>query len=171
MWYFVFMTSFRFDNEHSATQVANIVDVLRQPRLWIPTEKDYPNHGEWLDKTEALIASGKKRAMAAYMGNQAIGAVIYQQSVESPSVVEIRNISVSPDGRGRHIGSFLLRNVEIEAARNDFSEINEFVVDTKLTNTGMIAFLKSEGYSIKETTDLYGLNAGLDAVLSKSAKR
>jgi hypothetical protein len=61
------MTEIRFNNDYSSAKVADIVDVLRQPRLWIPTEKDYPDHETWLNKTEALIVSGKKRAMAAYM--------------------------------------------------------------------------------------------------------
>ena len=165
----MFMTKFRFNNEHTSAGVADIVDVLRQPRLWIPTEKDYPNHGTWLDKTEALIASGKKRAMVAYMGKDAIGTVIYQRSADQPSTLEIRNISVSNDLRGRYIGSFLLRNSEIEAAQNDFPGVDEFVVDTKVSNTEMIAFLESHGYDIKEITDLYGLGTGLDVVMSKPA--
>jgi hypothetical protein len=100
------MKDIRFSNEHSSAEVADVVDMLRQPRLWIPTEKDYPDHDVWLDKTEALIASGKKRAMAAYMGRDAIGTVIYQRSPEQPTTLEIRNISVSDDARGRYVGAF-----------------------------------------------------------------
>lgn len=111
------MKEFRFNNDYTSAEVADIVDVLRRPRLWIPTEKDYPNHGSWLDETEDLIISGKKRAMAAYMGNDAVGTVIYQRDPNQPQSLEIRNISVSADARGRYVGGFLLRNAEIEAAQ------------------------------------------------------
>jgi len=161
------MTNFRFTNEHSSAGAADVIDVLRRPRLWIPTEHDYPNHDAWLDKTEAQIASGAKRAMSGYMGNRAIGAVIYRQSPEDLDIVDIRNISVSDDARGRYVGSFLLRNAELEASQIDFPGTREFVVDTKIANTEMIEFLMSHGYSIKEITDLYGLGAGLDAVMAK----
>ncbi len=162
------MTEFRFTTEHSSAGIAGIVDALRQPRLWIPTGQDYPTHGAWLDKTEAQLAEGTKRAMAAYMGGKPIGTVIYQQSSETPGLLEVRNISISPDARGRHVGSFLLRNAEIEAARNDFPGVEQVVVDTKVSNKEMIAFLQSEGYGLEYVTDLYGQDTGLDAVLSKS---
>ena len=165
------MKEFRFNNDHNSAEVADIVDVLRQPRLWIPTEKDYPNHGAWLDKTEDLIISGKKRAMAAYMGKDAVGTVIYQRDPKEPTLLEIRNISVSDDARGRYVGSFLLRNAEIEAAQNDFPGIEQYVVDTKTSNVEMIAFLESQGYSVQDITDLYGIGAGLDAVMSKPVKQ
>lgn len=162
------MTEFRFTNDHSSSGVADVVDVLRQPRLWIPTQEDYPGHAEWLDKTEALIGSGQKRAMSAHMGRDAIGAVIYQQSLDTPSTVEIRNISVLPDARGRYVGAFLLRTAEIEARRNDFKGVEQFVVDTKLPNEEMISFVQSQGYSIVDIIDLYGLGTGLDVVMSKA---
>lgn len=141
--------------------------MLRGPGLWIPTGHDYPNHDRWLDETEAQIASGAKRAMSAYMGDQAIGAVIYRQNPDDPGIVDIRNFSVSPDARGRYVGSFLLRNAEIEATKIDFPGTKKIVVDTKITNTDMIEFLLSHGYSIDEITDLYRLGTGLDAVLTK----
>jgi ribosomal protein S18 acetylase RimI-like enzyme len=161
------MIPFHFSNEHTSSEVGGIVDVLKQPRLWIPTEHDYPNHTVWLDKTEAQIASGEKHAMAARMGDKAVGAVIYRQNPDDPTIVDIRNISVADDARGRYVGSFLLRNVEVEAAKTDFPDATEFLVDTKTTNTDMIAFLLSHGYTIKEITDLYGLGTGLDVVLTK----
>ena len=164
------MKEFRFNNDHTSAEVADIVGVLRQPRLWIPTKQDYPNHQNWLDKTEGSIISGKKRAMAAYMGRDAVGTVIYQRDPNNMQTLEIRNISVSDGARGRIVGLFLLRNAEIEAVQNDFPGIKEYVLDTKVTNLNMIAFLESQGYSIKNITDLYGLDAGLDAVMSKPVK-
>lgn len=161
------MAEFRFTNEHSLTEVAGVIDVLRSPRLWIPTSLDYPTHTEWLEKTEAEIKEGKKRAMIAYMVS-AIGTVIYQRHKDDPLILEVKNISVAPDARGRHIASFLLRNSEIEAARHDFPDINKVIVDTKVSNTEMINFLLSQGYTVDKIVDLYGLGTGMDVILAKS---
>jgi ribosomal protein S18 acetylase RimI-like enzyme len=159
------MADFTFTNEHSNAQVAGIIDVLRRPRLYIPTHQNYPDFSEWLERTEADLQTGKKRAMAAYMGKTAVGSIVYRQSEEDVSVMDIRNISVTPDARGRYIGSFLLRNCEIEGAV-DFAQTRSVRVDTKVANSKMVNFLKEHGYSIDTVTDLYGFNND-DVVLSK----
>lgn len=161
------MTEFRFTNEHRTSGIGTVVDVLRSPRLWIPAQRDYPDYDNWLLKTEADIIAGSKRAMLARMNSQAIGAVIYQADGADPGTLNIRNISLSPDARGRHIGSFLVRNVEIEARRHEFPDSDQVSVDTKAANTDMIQFLLVNGYRVQAIKDLYGLGAGLDVVLTK----
>lgn len=163
------MAEFRITNEHSSSEVGNVIGLMERPRLWVP-ETDYPDYYEWLQKTEAQVNSGKKRAMLAYSGREPVGTVVYQQHENRPNTVEIRNISVSPDMRGRYIGSFLLRNTEVDAINEDFPECNQVMVDTKITNTDMIAFLLRHGYQLEEITDLYGLSAGQDAVFTKPLK-
>lgn len=162
------MAELRFTNELSQSDVGNVAGTLLRPRLWIPTEADYPGHGEWVLKTEAQLAEGQKRAMVAYQGLHMIGAVIYQRHPTRPGIVEMKNLSVTDDARGRYIGSFLLRNAEIEATSNDFPDCTTIVGDTKLTNLEMIKFVIKHGYTIQEVDDLYRLSVGLDAVFSKT---
>jgi ribosomal protein S18 acetylase RimI-like enzyme len=162
------MADFRFTNEHSPSELGNVVGVLERPRLWIPSTTDYPDYLDWVQKTEAQIAKGNKRAMLGYAGRVPIGTVVYQRHETRPYMVEIRNISVSPDARGRYVGSFLLRNTEVEATTVDYPECSGVVVDTKTTNTEMIGFLMDHGYRLEEVADLYGLGAGEDAVFVKS---
>ncbi|MDB5160648.1 MAG: hypothetical protein JWO96_28 [Candidatus Saccharibacteria bacterium] len=162
------MTEFRITNEHRPSDLGSIVGLLESPRLWVPTHQDYPKHNEWLQKAEAQIADDSKRAMLAYSGREPVGTVIYQRHQTRPGVVEVKNISVSPISRGRYFGSFLLRNTEIEATTQDFPNCTAVMVDTKITNTDMITFLHGQGYRLEEITDLYGQDAGLDAVLVKS---
>lgn len=161
------MAEFRFTNEHRASEAANIGGILRQPRLWIPSQRDYPDFSEWVDRTEAGVVTGNIRAMLAYTGAKPSGVIIYRKHEHDEQTVEIRNISVSPDAQGRYIGSFLLRNVEIEATQHDFPRSSQVQVDTKLANSGMIDFLADHGYGVETVTDLYGLGAGVDAVLKK----
>jgi ribosomal protein S18 acetylase RimI-like enzyme len=165
------MADFRFTNEHQQADIGNIVGVLESPRLWIPTEHDYPKHSDWLQKAEAQLAAGTKRAMLAYAGREPIGTVIYQRHETSPKVVEVKNISISPTARGRYIGSFLLRNTEIEATSHDFPKTSEVMVDTKVTNNEMITFLIRHGYRIEKVEDLYEQGTGLDAVLVKTVDK
>lgn len=162
------MKEFRFANEHTAGEVGNVITVLRRPRLWVPTSRDYPGHDDWLQRTEAEIALNQKRAMVAYQGGSPVGAIVYRRHEEDPSIVEIRNLSVSPDVSGRYIGSFLLRNTELEAVSHDYPGTDTIMADTKATNTEMIDFLQNHGFVLEDLTDLYGLGAGLDAVLTKT---
>jgi ribosomal protein S18 acetylase RimI-like enzyme len=161
------MADFRFTNEHRASEVGNVIGALERPRLWVPAN-DYPDYYEWLQKTEQQIGSGQKRAMLAYSGLEPVGTIIYQRHECRPGCVEIRNISVDPSVRGRYVGSFLLRNTEAEAVQRDFVDCQEMVIDTKVANSDMIAFLLKHGYKLAEVTDLYGLSAGEDAVFTKS---
>lgn len=162
------MADFHFTNEHNARSTGEILRVLREPRLWVPSQLDYPDFDQWLDKTEAAILNNTARALSAYIGTQPVGAVIYKMCPEDSATLQIKNISLAPDARGRHIASFLVRNAEIEAARHDFPDCNQVTVDTKVSNPEMINFLLSADYNIDRVEDLYGLGGGLDVVFSKS---
>ena len=146
------MTEFKFTNDHSPSQIGNIIDVLRRPRLWIPTEQDYPNHDVWLDRVEAQVLAGTKRAMLAYHEGRPVGAVVYQRHTDRSDVLEIKNISVDPEAAGRYVGSFLLHNSVLEAEKVDFPGVEEVTVDTKQTNRGMIKFLLDHEYVLQEVT-------------------
>lgn len=162
------MTEFRFTNEHTPSSVGAVCDVLRRPRLWIPTVRDYPGHSAWVEKTEAEIMSGHKHAMLAYIGREPVGTVIYRQDDTDPHTLAIRNLSISPEVAGRYFGSFLLRNSELEAVTRDYPNTKQIVVDTKTTNSGMINFLTVHGYESNHITDLYGQGTGQDLVLVKT---
>lgn len=159
------MRDFRFSNNHTPSAINGAMGLLEAPRLWVP-ETDYPDYRYWLQKVEGQLGH-EKRAMMAYWGKQPVGIVMYQRHETEPGTVEIKNISVSPEARGRHVASFALRNAEIEAIQYDFPGCNRLVVDTKITNSGMIAFLTEQGYTPIAVTDLYGLKAGEDIVFEK----
>lgn len=142
--------------------------VLRRPRLWIPTEADYPRHSEWLDKVEAEVLDGSRRAFLARNGLTPTGVLVYKRDDDDPTILKIRNISVPPEERGRFVASYMLRNVELEIGPEDYPGVSSVVIDTKLSNREMLEFLIWHGYSLTEVTDLYQDGTGLDAVLTKS---
>ncbi|HEY8992509.1 MAG TPA: GNAT family N-acetyltransferase [Candidatus Microsaccharimonas sp.] len=163
------MLDFRFSNAPNSENQDAVANLLIQPRLWIPSG-DYPAHLDWRDKALAEIAGDKKRAMIAYWGKEAVGSVVYQRDPTQPETIEIRNLSIEPYARGRHIASFLVRQVEREAAL-DFPGSTRMVTDTKRTNAGLIAFAFENGYHVETVVALDGTdfahNGVQDVVLVK----
>lgn len=160
------MEDISFGEVSNPGRAANIVDFLRKPRLWIPTKADYgESHSAWLEKTEAELSDGTRHALFAKTGSQTVGAVVFRQNQEKSEIVDIRNISISPDTRGRYFGAFLLRNSEY-LAKEVYPQLSCFTVDTKLTNHSMRSFLKSQDYQEKSVLDLYD-SGRQDVVLKK----
>lgn len=161
----VYEMLFTVTNEN-AGRVDEIVDYMRGPRLWIP-QLDYPDYDLWIQRVHSQLSHDKKRAMVALDRGNVMGAVVYQHHASLPGTLEIKNITVRPDVRGRHIAGFLLRNAEIEG-RIDFNT-SRIVVDTKKSNLEMRAFLLSQRYRPICEVDLYSLSAGDDIVFEKTA--
>lgn len=160
------MEDFRFVGEPRMQDIGNIIGILEKPRLWVP-QTDYPDYFDWLQKVETELQTEIKRTILAYSGQEPVGAVLYQRHKSRQGTVEIKNLSVSPDVRGRHVGSFLLRNAEVEALDFDYPDCSRLVLDAKLSSTGIIAFLIKHGYQPEAVQDLYGLGAGADLVMTK----
>ena len=162
------MIDIHFSNDHDKRQVGDVMSVLARPRLWIPTNNDYPRHSAWLEKSEAEITTGQRRAMLGYVGKIPVGAIVYRQHAQREKTVEIRNISIDPSVHRQLFGSFMLRQVETDASQNDYVGANMFSVDTKVTNTGMLDFLERQGYTVTDVIDIYNDGTGEDAILTKS---
>jgi ribosomal protein S18 acetylase RimI-like enzyme len=153
-----------FTSERTVRMADEIVDYLLGPRLWIP-QADYPDYGDWVQKVWSQLQSEEKRALVAVCRRRVVGAVVYQPHRALPGVLEVKNLTVRPDAQGRHIASFLLRNAEVEGAR-DFGS-REVTLDAKARNAAIRAFLLRNGYSVSGLRDLYGLRAGDDVVFCK----
>lgn len=160
----------RFTDEMNPAQAARVMDVLRAPRLWIPTEQDYGDttHKAWLAKVEQELVDGNRYALHAQMGTQSIGAVIWRPRASEPNVLDIRNISIHPDVKGRYFGAFMLRNVEWLMLEN-YPDATRIEVDTKTTNADMLSFLARQGYEVTGINDLYD-SGRPDVLLRKTIK-
>lgn len=156
--------NFTFTTDDTFKRADEIVDYLLGPRLWIP-RLDYPDFFAWVDRTHAQLKSEEKRAIVALSGGNVCGAVIYQKHKTEPDTLEIKNITVRPDMRGRYVASFLVRNAEVEGAL-DF-KANRVVLDAKKRNSAIRSFLFKGGYLPLQTMDLYALGAGEDIVYAK----
>ena len=163
--YNIKMTNLRITNELNSGDRGDLMSVLRGERLWIPTSRDYPRHNDWLDSTEAAIGEGNKHAFFARIDSSAAGAIVYRADPRDDTVMDIRNISIIPSSRGRLLGSFMLRQVEVEARESGSRLLR---VDTKIDNEAMMQFLAHNGFDIADITDLYGDGTSEDAILTKN---
>lgn len=153
-----------FTTERTWARADEIVDYLRGPRLWIP-QADYPDFDDWASKVHVQLKSEEKRAVVAFVAGRVAGAIIYQRHRKQADALEIKNVTVRPDVQGRYFASFLLRNAEVEGAR-DF-KVRSVVVDAKARNMGIRQFLIKNGYLPVGIEDLYGLGVGADVVYTK----
>lgn len=154
-----------FTSERTHQRADEILDYLRGPRLWIP-HLDYPDFDAWADKVHWQLKSEEKRACIGLVAGAVVGAVIYQRHKTEPDTLEIKNVTVRPDMRGRYIANFLLRNAEIEGVR-DFGG-HQVIVDAKARNFAIRSYLFRNGYRVRKVEDLYGLGAGRDVVYHKA---
>ena len=162
------MLDIRFSNQPNGRNLDATSELLRQPRLWVPGG-DYPDHPDWVDMALSEIAAEQKRSMVAWMGDEQVGVLVYQRHKTSPDTVEIKNLSVQPQARGRRIADFLFRQVELEGP-HDFPGATRLVGDTKVTNAAMIQFALHNGMSLVAVPTLEGTfaNNGVpDVVLTK----
>lgn len=141
-----------------------LLDFLLGPRLWVPGGA-YPDYLDWLARIEPELAGGSKRHLGCVWNGELSGVVVWQRHKREPTWLEIKNLTVRPDASGRKVGSFLLRQAEMEGLAEFRSCLA--VCDAKASATGVLAFLLRQGYRPQATTDLYGLGAGTDVVLAR----
>lgn len=158
---------YAFTTEETVRRAEEIVSYLLGPRLWMP-RSDYPDIEDWAHRTFYQLRNESKRAVVALLRGSVIGVVVYQRHRDDPWTLEIKNVTVRPDQRGRRIASFLLRNAEAEGAA-DFVT-SRSVTDAKASNLAVRAFLLREGYLPSRMCDLYGLGAGPDVVYEKALR-
>ena len=156
--------NFNFTNEYAVSKLDEIVTYLLGPRLWMP-QTDYPDFLDWAQKTHKELKAEAKRAMLAIENKEIIGVTIYQRHKNFQDFLEIKNLTVRPNKRGRYVASFLLRNSEIEGS-TEFG-VNHVICDAKARNHLIHFFLSNNGYRISGKTDLYGKNSGDDLIYKK----
>ncbi len=171
---------FTFTNDYYG-RLDEICDRIVGPQLWFPRGRlgDYPDIGDWSQKTWSELRGGTKRAIIALeqvgRGGRVMGVIIYQQHKTLPNCLELKHLSVDGEKAGRQIGSFLLRQAEVEGTR-EFPRVEKIVGDVKMKRADVINFMLANRYRIAQArVDLYGLVKGnggnLDVVFEKEVTR
>jgi ribosomal protein S18 acetylase RimI-like enzyme len=159
---------FKFTNDYPLSRLDEIVSYLLGPRLWIPST-DYPDFLDWADKTWKELKKENKRAIIALSFNRIVGITVYQRHRKYADALEIKNLTVRPDQQGRYIASFLLRNTEIEGAKEFHSKY--ILCDAKAKNIAVRNFLFKNRYQIMAKADLYSFGVGEDLIYRKNLSK
>lgn len=142
-----------------------VIDFLRGPRLFV-TAADYPDYHDWLQRIEPELARGTKRHLACIWNREMAGIIVWQRHKTSSYLLELKNLTVRPETSGRLVGSFLLRQAEIEGHR----EYGAFaaVCDAKQSNRAVLSFLSRAGYKPQMIDNLYRLGSSPDVVMHRT---
>ena len=142
-----------------------VVDYLRCPEVFDSAQNDYPNHEEWIKKTQEELLHGNRQALVGTLGKTIVGATVFLVEQDDPTTVAVRNFSIHPDYRGQQIGTQMLGHLEDTVAAV-YPEVTRVMVDAKASNP-IVIWLTKRGFTILDKTNLYE-SKELDAVLVKN---
>lgn len=151
---------FAFHSVQSSKEIRRTVDFLAKQDL------GYPNYDNWVQRTESELFSGYKRAGLAYSNGILVGDVVWQPHKQFPRVREMKNLRISPQARGRYLGQFLLRQVEVE----DKSEFDALIGDARETQEDLIRMMQDMDYRVLGKIHLYD-EGRRDVILFKAFDR
>lgn len=102
----------------------------------------------WIDeKCIPRVESGEYKTIISLSEGLVIGNLVYRYL--NKNQIEIKNLRVRPEKRGRDIGHFMLTQMEKE--NSNFS----IKTDVTIKNLSMINFLIRNGYTITSEEKLY----------------
>jgi ribosomal protein S18 acetylase RimI-like enzyme len=118
----------------------------------------YPNHNQWLDMAVSEVISGKRVAFGIYkpaFGSnlsptvKLVGSVILKKGLYA-NVVEMKNLFVEEDFRGKGYGTALCDVAEKHCSKEGYSIIETEVATDKIET---IKFLLKRGYRVNVTEE------------------
>ena len=117
----------------------------------------YPNYEAWVEGVcIPELESGYKRAYLAFCYGRLVGDAIFQPHKEL-NIIEFKNLRIHPEYRGRYLGLFLARQIEVENKQN-------IICDTR--EKDIVELLKRLDYREIAVQSLYDSNT-LDIIMIK----
>jgi len=132
-------------------------ELLRLRDFLLSQSLGYPNYSEWVEKVCIPdLESGWKEAYLAFYDGYLIGNAIFQEH-KHLGLLEFKNLRVHSGYRGRYLGMFLAKQIEVENQKN-------IICDTR--EKEVVEFLKRMGYREIGIESLYDPE-NLDIILLK----
>jgi GNAT superfamily N-acetyltransferase len=113
----------------------------------------YKGFKDWLGRAEAEVISGYKQVILAFYYRDLIGVIVDQPDKKNPFLREVKNMRVADNHQGRFIGSFLLRQVEVEARKQ--RRYLGMTVDVREDRPELVQLLMLNGFVPRRTISLY----------------
>ena len=115
----------------------------------------YPKHREWLDKAIKEIHEGKKVGFGAFKyyskkgrpSRDLIGSTIIKRSSEIKPIVELKNLYMLTDERGKKYAKKLYKRTEKYCKKEGFEKIETEVPRNEINTVG---FLHAMGFSVTD---------------------
>ncbi len=158
MYLSILMFRFVFTGLESSKQMRDLIDFLVLQNL------GYPRYNEWVERTEAELTCGYKKAVLALSEGQIVGNVVYQPHKQLSGLLEIKNLRVDAGYRMRHFGAFMLRQVEAEN-----TGFIGAIGDIRPGQEHTLRFMESCGYKTIASIDLY--DGQKEMVIAKGFRR
>ncbi len=150
---------FEFTDIESVEELNQCIDFLYKQDL------SYPNYRGWVPKCKAELVDGYKKGIITFFERRIVGDVIYQPHKKNPGFLEVKNLRVHPQIRGRYCPTFMLKQVVVENPNYD-----AMIVDAPSEFPNVIAFFESCGFIPILSKPLYDDGAP-DIVMIKPIKK
>ena len=139
-------------------------DIARLKSFLFPLALHYPAYEAWVEAVCLPdIEQGYKHALLASSNGHIVGDAVFQAHKELPRTREIKNMRIHPGFRGRDLGHFLMRQIEVEAPE----EYDALICDTDASERGILHFLRFCGFQEIYRAPLYSGNY-VDVILVKN---
>ncbi len=141
-------------------------DVRKLNKFLLKQPLDYPNYGDWVDKTKQEMLSGYKKSILAFSDDILVGDLVFQAHKQFPRVKELKNLRVHPKLQQRYFASFMLKQAEKE---NEL-DYDAIICDTRSDRVEVMRALKFNGYAELIRASFYDKNIE-DVVMVKKFDR
>ncbi len=111
----------------------------------------YPRYHEWVDRARTELAAGYKGSILAYSGGRLAGNLVFQPHKTVTSLLEIKNLRIHDQYRGRDFARFMVRQLEVEAQGN----YDALIGDVREERHQLLVFMQSLGFIPIHTISLY----------------
>ena len=96
----------------------SMADVRELTGFLASQDLGYPRYDSWVQKTEHELAAGYKGAVMCFSFGKLAGDLVYQPHKSIPRFLEIKNARVDSRVGWRNVGSFMFKQVEVEARKH-----------------------------------------------------
>ncbi len=131
---------------------------IHEHALW------YPRYDDWVEYVcIPEIDTGTKKAVVCWAEGTIVGNIIFQRHKQLPRTIELKNLRINPNMRGRGIAHFLVKQLETDARQQGIERV---IGDTDERRKDILALMQYMGYTFIQSTSLYSQDA-IDIIFMK----
>lgn len=142
--------------------ISSTADISLVKDFMIEQSLGYPNYEAWVERASHEMDAGYKQAVMAFYNGKMVGDIVFQPHKEIDKILEIKNIRVHEEVRGRNVANFMLKQIEF----NFKNKYDAFIVDAPKEKQDIKGLLLSTGYVPIVSVPLYS-NQSVDIIYAR----